>query len=481
MYVTYEQFGVDLTGVNASDTQMKACHDFANTHGLKVIQKSGVVRWQNLPIEVKTDCDLAGLKVILGPTSGSTISAYSHPAVFHIARTAPPIELCATEIANLVVNHSDEIKKGSQRISHPDFIARPNCLAVIRGSFMDIMRNGTTPIKAQAVIFLGRAGNFVGVLDRDFTQGIESVRFYPREESRLTFKPPCFELDGVVSVCCVLIERNQTTLTGFVSKEIGTPMTTIRQLVTVRDCYDVCLDDMETEAQAPGPSGSYGLRVDSVYDLRVRGMRGFGGWGVTGTNYMIKALFEDCCINRFDAHWMGYDIDLSRCELVNRGCNVAGGGYFRAINCTMVITDYDNTIDGIGPFFDVKTDYGCEFDGLVVVRDLVVRIGEGYGLANVSGTTNLTVVRIGNPISYNPGREVWLPQLVRIDGVTVIAPPSLGSEQPFTLTGVQKNIASTLSGHAVHAPTLDRLYVASLGYLHPVVGRDLRTRVTLGI
>ena len=140
-YVTYEQFGADLTGVLPADDQIIACHEFANANNKDVRQRFGTVYWQNKTALVKTNTNLNGLTVRMDSGSGTPDLTYQQPIMFKVDRKETPIDLDANTIIELNTTYSDYFKPLSMRLPPDIFSQYSGRLIKITGTEDDTWRS----------------------------------------------------------------------------------------------------------------------------------------------------------------------------------------------------------------------------------------------------------------------------------------------------------------------------------------------------
>jgi hypothetical protein len=492
-FVSYEDFpDIDLTGTVPSDAGVKACHDFANANNAKVFQNWGRVLLRGTPnlidgspdavnrINVRTDCDLSGLTVVTDDLSGSTTPTFSAPALYTIDRPeAPVINIGAEDIADLLANHSGELVKGSKYISHPIFVDNEFAFIIFFSHEVDMVRNGNplrTIFKTDFVV-TSRGGNLAVGLERSFTS-LTGISVCPKERKRLVFRAPHFEANDTMSVTLILVNRNQTDIEAVSFKEAGgvAPANSVRVLLDWLHCWDVRLNGAQLEAQDNGAAdggtrtASYGIRARVVTGLQIDNAHGYGGWGLTGMDWLKDFTIRNSTVNRIDTHWFSYNCLVDACRLVNIGARATGGGW-TFNDCTWAITatvdqsgDVTDAGDAVNTtFFSPRQDYGCDFEGHLTIRNLTIEVGAGFP---PDGT--LVLARFDEMTSsgnlYDPGRDTSLPQLITIDGVKIKAPSPIGVGAEFRLIAVYMETVSGF-GRKIYYP--NKIIVKDIDWLNP--------------
>lgn len=413
-YVTYAQFGADLTGTTPSDIQIKACHDFANANNLQVRQNWGMVYWQTTEIEVRTPTDLSGLTVRMDANSGTASLTYSQPTMFTLPASESPIVFSTVAVDDLNNNYSEYFKKLSHRLPNEVFGEYNGAMVKIQGTELDVNRGGNVAnfFNKQESVTLSRRGQTEQPIYKGYVGTVESVTVYPRETSQFHFKCPNLHLDGVASFCFLRIERSNTKVTGLVITEGSTWPSSVREVVQALNCYKIVLEDWDCLAMALGNTSAGGIYCFTgahIIGLHAERLRGNGGWGFTGCNYLKNVTFNNNDINRIDCHWGAYDITVNNNRLINFGCLLAGGGTFTARDNEYHITGpLDSPIGEsiVRALFEARPDYGAEWDGDILIDGLTYIIDPAY-IIDI-GTNQFDVVRmVPSPSNVDFGRAMY--------------------------------------------------------------------------
>ena len=113
----------------------------------------------------------------------------------------------------------------------------------------------------------------------------------------------------------------------------------------------------------PVPAGSYDLIVENSsrtylknvvqQDNEYTGLGDQRYWGIMSSNFNKNIHFEDCKINRYDAHQGFWNATLKN-TTIGHSFNVVGGGYLYCENVTKITGS---------AFISHRGDYGATFDG----------------------------------------------------------------------------------------------------------------------
>lgn len=199
-------------------------------------------------------------------------------------------------------------------------------------------------------------------IDENNTGDVKNVQIIPAEDSVLYFKSPQINCNSTVSVRFIRCNRSNTIIDGVVHIESGKPVNNIRSMINVEKCNNVTLKDFEVEA-IPRVDSTYGFQFSLCTRLNLTNITGNDGWGIIGSNYLKNVILFDSFLNRFDCHWMAYNIIIENTTFKNLGVYLTGGGFFIARNCTYVLDRDGFTFPSVAPnytFFNPRADYGQE-------------------------------------------------------------------------------------------------------------------------
>lgn len=202
-----------------------------------------------------------------------------------------------------------------------------------------------------------------------YTLKIDSLVFSNiilNRSSNSTYKTFLCDFKGVNN----LIIRNVTISTPNNNKENDCA-------ISINDCANVFFDDIIINGTYSRPNYSgYGVKMNNVWNFKVKNMYGHGNWGVFGTNNINTASFEKCDINRFDIHCYGKDIrfeDVKFTGRFNQFSSVYGTILFsncKFINFTPIVN---------GPSYNAYVGYDLVFEDCYYSKNEDVRlIDAGY-------------------------------------------------------------------------------------------------------
>lgn len=375
--ISYVSEGADPTGVIPADDIIVATHEKANANQLKVVQNTGTFYWQNKTATILTDTDLKGMTVRMDELSGTPVQTYDQPVMYQIDRKSAVIELDTPTITALNTTYASYFNKYSLILPAAVFAQYAGQMIEIRTAEVDVNRGGVVanPLFKNEKVTLTREGGIEQPLTFTYSGLITGVKVYPREDFKLEFKLPKLLLEGVQSFGLLKSFRNNVDISGLIIEEIITPVEGIREVIHFIDCCDIYVHDFDAQAQPRlGTDGVYGITASGTVRRVYERIRGNGGYGFTGDNYVRQTVYRDCWINRVDCHWGAYDITIENCTLRSWGILACGGGTLKATNNTYYIKDISEP-PGIGisntfSFLTFRSDYGAEWDGDIYIDGL---------------------------------------------------------------------------------------------------------------
>ena len=185
-------------------------------------------------------------------------------------------------------------------------------------------------------------------------------------------------------------------------------------------------DTVEGTYSGYGASRNYGyaFSMNNVYDARFLKIKAYGNWGVFGSNNMSNTCLEYCDIDRFDVHCYGRNISLKHCTLKGRQT------IFSSIYGTVAFDSCE--------FIDytpirIRSSYNAYTPFDVVMTDCSFRLTRRYH--SLIQVDMLDTADNPRP-ELNP--KSW-PNL-KVENLTVIAPPALHTMYVFNPKGTAKEL-----------------------------------------
>ena len=396
--VNYRMFGAVGDGENDDGVQIKLAHQYANTHGIPVVNLAGEL-WikQTTGIPIQTN-------VSWGNTTFHIDERYN-------SRGAPRFAVQNDE-PNQTLELDEETKAALLEKIRPGVQIIPE-LAPYAGHLLSVQDT-----EDRIGIRAGYEGN------RGWAR---EELFYVEEEGRIIgdiawqFK----DFTSVVATPCndvyLVIEGGGFYLSGD-TPESGTPgyhqngFSVQRSRTIIRDqwmglekgrsddsleprsgfysfsrVYDVTLENIRAmpwiysrpDKEKSVKHGTYGIGGARMLNCTFRNLTaeaGWASWGVFGTNLNKNFRLENCRLNRVDVHFHCWDLTIKDCEIGFKGITVTGGG-------DLFIED--TTRHG-NNFIGFRSDYGSKWDGRIRLRGCTLKPVSnggvsvlGYGMRDV--------------------------------------------------------------------------------------------------
>ena len=401
-YVTYVQFGADLTGTNLSGDAIANAHIYANSNNLPVKQSKGTFRLGNSNIIIQTDVDWTGSTIVVDNTSSNAPYAAGYIRVQPTSgydKQTYTNGVASTPFMQTLRNQLLAYK--SKLVPNPVMdsvdIRDLTCLSNIKDTMIafestnliETTRTNNTNYYLKDTCLISKGGQLVAPLLYDFSQtsDFDSILFIPKQPKYLTLQGLNIVASNVGSVSVLRIERPQTILRNTTYREItDTPLNSIRTIVTVNNCWDIVIEDFNSEAipYGSGSGGTYTFNINTAINVRLHRMRANAGWGCMATEQTKIFYVSDCDINRIDSHVMMYDLRVDNCRLKDLGINLMGGGSLKVTNCEYYIdtvpanytysTGNDTREQVANAFIQLRGDYSVGWRGSIILENLKCRI-----------------------------------------------------------------------------------------------------------
>lgn len=239
--------------------------------------------------------------------------------------------------------------------------------------------------------------------------------------------------------------------------------------LSVRDCYNVTVENVFYKNSFKRSSSylfliQYGMHVTfrnvtsaSIFDSDF--------WGDMTSNYSRDLTFENCNMNRIDAHRGVYGLNVNDCHIGYRGINISGGQYCNINNTSVGICKY---------FVSTRADYGGGFNGIIAINNCKhwnfsyegcvaiytdFNFNSGYEwkipkviINNLTARSNNSYSLISNVINNNTGQyklKLYDKNAVEINNVDILAKEVFAS---FSIYGLYDTDESVVIVKNVNAP-----------------------------
>lgn len=411
--VTYEEFGAVGDGVTDDFASIIAAHAYANENNLKVRAKDDAIYYIGASTDtavIQTNTDWGTAQFIIDDRNLEDISV----EVFKVTSKIPSYNIDLTTLAKNQENLGITLDQYS-------------AVQIMDKNTYRFYRVGKNQKSVQQDIILV---NPDGTIDPNTPvvwdyETITSAVVFPIPEDTLYLNGGIFTtLSPDVSPekyiqRGVQITRSNTVIDGLAhyitEGATGIPY---NGFLDVDTCANILVKNVILTAHM-GPDGS----LNSSYDLLLTAVANITFdtvsqsndihdetlWGISGTNFCNNVIFENCTLNRIDAHRGINNLTVRNCTLGIYGIGVVGFGTMCVENST-IYRDH---------FITLRTDYGCSWDGDVIIRNCT--------WIPPKDTSELSIFYGESDESFDTGFECHLTNSLTIEGLHIVN----SEEQPY--------------------------------------------------
>ncbi|UCD50151.1 MAG: hypothetical protein JSW27_21810 [Phycisphaerales bacterium] len=379
--VNYRMFGAVGDGENDDGVQIKLAHEYANRHGIPVINLSGEF-WikQSNNIVIKTN-------VQWGQTTFHIDERFNSRRFprFVVLNDEPTQTLKLGKETKAILLH--RIRPGVQIID--ELAPYAGCLISVEDANDRIgIRAGNYSKRGWAreeLFYVEEEGRIIGDIAwtfKDFT----SVRATPCNDVYLIIEGGRFYFSGDTPAGGskgyhhhgISIQRSRTIVREqWMGLEKGRRDVSIEPrtgFYVLRGVYDVTLENIRAmpweknrrDRSKVVAHGTYGIGGARMLNCTFRNLTAEGGWvawGVFGTNLNKNFRVENCRLNRVDVHFHCWNLYISDCTIGFKGISVTGGGDLFV----------DDTTRHGNSFVSFRRDYGAKWDGRIRLRGCTLK------------------------------------------------------------------------------------------------------------
>ena len=411
--VTYEMFGADGTDAIDDFDAIFEAHTFANQCGQTVIGKAdatyciGPSILKTIPI--KTNVDFNGCTILINDV-GSEAYKTRGLSLFTLARDHANVTLNEARVDE-IAGADAKIRFGDTSIPWlADYIETKSLVMISNSYHKDFIRFGANQSSGET-----RKDVYImypdGSIDPETEVCFEFDEITLVEISRVDDTPVTVKNGNFVNICCRTVaetefknkynaynrgfrfERSNVTFENITHRmqdepDIDTSFGNWGELkesypyyafiftaqtynLLIKDCdltaHTTYYEDKDATASTggvkPNPvaQGTYDIAVERSIDVRFvdtvqyapTGLGDSRYWGIMTSNWSKNMLFENCEINRFDAHRSFWGAKLINCN-IGHSINLVGGGDLYMENVTKMVR---------GSYISIRGDYGGTFSG----------------------------------------------------------------------------------------------------------------------
>lgn len=420
-YVSYDMFGAKLDGVSDDSAAVIAAHEFANDHGLPVIQRGGVL-YLNFSVNVKTSCYL-DMTMIMDDNS-----------VSHAYRIQPD------DVSTLT--YSGTMQAGANGVTAPIAgLYGMSAVVTCENSTWSLGNREGTPSDAgqkwhTQLVAYDKQGNVISSgLYTENTGDFVFTNVQSLAMKAIEFSGPKvvtrFADNSVNFKTLVRCFRNNTVIRNIsVENEGTTPNVQINNggtLIALRYCANVIVENVNglNHSDYPYPPAtsnfspySYVYEAGICFNTTFRNINVNQGWGAGATFFVDNTYFENCNISRIDNHYGCFGNFIVRNCSFN-GVSVVNLGYGNA-NVLIDGCRFHNVHRDDGRAVKSRSDFSNRFSGRLAIKNTIFDCSTAdtpiYILFNAANTGNF------------PNNQ---PEII-LDNVKHITPSTV--EKAYTIT-----------------------------------------------
>ena len=442
-YVRYSEFGAVGDGVNNDFFAMQAAHEYANKMNLPVkADPAAIYRISNTEADdvassiiVKTDTDFCGATVIFDDTDiawcegcGKSHDTY----IFKLESRYAPCKLDESCIEKINVDggvHRDITKKIDTGLGFPAMLVLKNDDKKV---YIRYGGNQNAGVAESELILVDSHGNVdeSAPLLFDYDK-VTEITAYRIDEPPMRFENAHF----ITKASRVnLVDKFQMLFRGILITRPNVIVKNIKHsveneifkgqmldgvpfighsywgFIIAEFTHNLLIEDCVFQARAYYIQGTYDLIATMTSALTVRRCiqsnffpnHGYPLWGVAGTNYCKNMVYEDCRINRYDAHQGVVNGRISNCEISS--IRLIGGGDMLIENTKIYNNSKASSIQ-------LREDFGCTFRGTITLKNCELADRKGKG-------ENPEAILVAQMSNWDFGYTTYFPNIV-IDNLKI--------------------------------------------------------------
>ena len=382
-FVTYEQFGAVGDGIADDLEAIVKAHEYANANHLPVKSDSKACYYLSgraLTAIIQTDTDWNDSKFIIDDRAVENNKVH----IFEVRSSLAPVPV---EIPAL--------KKGQKSLGvslpHDCYI---NVTNDNKRQFIRFGLNQNNGFPQTDCFIALKDGTICNEIVWDF-ETITQANALPMDELTLTIKGGMFTTLANeepafynyyargINVCRSNVQIEGTAHFVLMEGETGAPYHGFIRIddcanVQIKNCYFTGRKIYVTigAAKLPVSMGSYDISINRSINVSCAGCRQFNindttRWGVYTSNFCKDLSVYDCVFSRWDAHMGCTNVVIKDTTLGHQCLNAIGHGQLTVEN----VHAYGSRL------VNLRDDYGCLWNGDLLVKDCVWHLREGTSQA----------------------------------------------------------------------------------------------------
>lgn len=411
--VDYYMFGAELDGVTDDTLPVVAAHTYANANKIPIVQNGGnafvTPNDSSRQIVFNTDATFTG---------GFKFSSNSITGRGFVVRSI------ADEIT---LSQSDVVISEfvATRMKIPSLSGYANCFAAIQSTETDLNRKHDTgpalQLKRQPVV-IGNGGTLDAPLWATFNS-ISAIKIQSILLPTITIDGFRLRSEGALTNANPFgVQRNNVVIKNFYY-ENGTTSATIpvQSLLSVEFCYNVTIDGISCDPLSVGiVAFNYVINTWTSSKISIRNMTSFDGWAQLDGNYCRNVSISDSVIDRVGSHFRCYDYTFKNLTARRGRCiSVSGGGLLHVENIK-VYAESSTVADEQYTVVTIRGDYGAEWDGAVIVKDVIFDFSNFYSSSTGIKATIVSAFIDSTVGAHDFMRTVVMPKSISIKDCTFI-------------------------------------------------------------
>ncbi|ASH99372.1 hypothetical protein [Escherichia phage ST20] len=418
--VDYYMFGAELDGATDDTLPVVAAHTYANANKIPIVQNGGnaFVTPNDSSRQIVFNTDAAF-------TGGFKFSSNSITGRGFVVRSV------ADEIT---LSQSDVVISEfvATRMKIPSLSGYANCYAAIQSTETDLNRKRDTgpalQLKRQPVV-IGKDGTLDAPLWTTFSS-ISAIKIQSILLPTITIDGFRLRSEGALTNANPFgVQRNNVVIKNFYYEK-GTTSATIpvQSLLSVEFCYNVTIEGISCDPLSVGiVDYNYVINTWTSSKISIRNMTSFDGWAQLDGNYCRNVSISDSIIDRVGSHFRCYDYTFKNLTARRGRCIAVSGGGLLHVENIKVYAESSTVSDEQYTVVALRGDYGAEWDGAVVVKNVIFDFSNFY-----SSSTGITASIVSAFIDSTVGahdfmRTVVMPKSISIKDCTFIINTMPGS------------------------------------------------------
>lgn len=413
-YITYEDINIEE---NVDDyKRMLYTHQIANKYGydVKATKKEyNIYKEEITSIKVETNTDWNGAKVIIHDENIKEKETRNYP-IFQIRSKQDNIIITdAQKLANI------EITTTTSKIQ--ELSGNGLCLCIVYDeNEKQYIRSGENANNGKDkidLIKIDNEGNLLNEVQWNF-DNITKIVLIPIPEETITIQNGNFitktnennyEQEQGYMNRNIICNRSNTKIANINHKienkeNVAGPYYGFLQVEWVSD---VVIENCYLTAHKYETKSSYDFILEYATDVKLKNIYSDNiqdntCWGITGTSYVKDIIYENCILNRIDAHCGVHNLTINNCKIGIYGITVVGSGELNIV---------DTTVDSTNSMIYLRDDYGATWNGTINIKNCALTTTKSPNILYFKTTYD------GEDL-HNYGYELYLPNII-IDGLKI--------------------------------------------------------------